>query len=260
MEPRTFRQILAVAFAIGVITGLFGGLVGLGGGALMVPLLAGWARLTRHEAHATSLAGVVVAGMSGAFTYARAGAVDWTGALLLGGIAIVATYAAAHYSALVRAARLRSLFGVFLLIAAVMLVVKDHILTLNAPVGDLRIVFLLGCGVFIGVTSGLLGVGGGALMVPLLVIALNMPQHLAQGTSLAAMVPAALSGTVAHARNRTVRFDVIVGLVPGLAAGTVLGSRLALVLPGGTLRIFLAVVLLLIGMHHLRRERAAPAP
>ena len=249
------RRLVGIGFVIGLITGVFGGLVGLGGGVLMIPLLTGWGKLTQHDAHATSLAAIIAAGVSGSVTYARAGALDWSAAILLGSVATIATYGAAHSSRRIHAMRLRRMFGVFLFLAAVLLVLKDELLTLRAPVGALEISLLLASGLLVGVTSGLLGVGGGALMVPLMVITMDMAQHVAQGTSLAAMVPAAVSGTAAHVRNRKVRFGVLLGLVPGISFGTWGGGTLALELPTSTLRLTLALVLALMSVHHLR-ERA----
>ena len=248
------RRTPVIAFLIGVTAGVFGGLVGLGGGVVMVPLLTAWARLTQHEAHATSLAGVVATGIAGAFTYASEGAVDWRSALLLAAVSVFATYIAAHRSQDVPADRLRRFFGWFLIVAACLLVFKDEMLSLRAPQGAWSLVFLLVTGLFVGVASGLLGVGGGALMVPLLVIGLGMAQHIAQGTSLAAMVPAGAAGTVAHVRNRSVRFDAVLGLVPGITAGTWVGGRLALGLPGSTLRLVFALVLVMLGARYLKRS------
>lgn len=250
-EEIGWQRCATLALLIGILAGVFGGLVGLGGGVVMVPLLTSWTKLTQHEAHATSLAGVVATGVAGALTYAQDDAVAWTTALLLATVSVAATYAAAHYSHRIPALRLRAIFGAFLIVAAFLLVFKDELLALHAPQGAWTVVFLLATGLLVGVAAGLLGVGGGSLMVPLLVIGLGMAQHLAQGTSLAAMVPAGASGTVAHVRNRAVRFDAVLGLVPGIAAGSWLGGSFALALPGGALRAVFAVVLILLGIHYL---------
>jgi uncharacterized membrane protein YfcA len=249
----TTRRLAVVAFTIGLCAGVFGGLVGLGGGAVMVPLLTGWARLSQHEAHATSLSGVVATGVAGALTYAQSGAVEWHSALLLAVVSVVATYAAAHYSHDIPAASLRRYFGVFLIVSAVLLVFKDQMLALHLPAGAWSIVFLLVTGLFVGAAAGLLGVGGGALMVPLLVIGLGMTQHIAQGTSLAAMVPAGASGTVAHLRKGAVRFDAMLPLVPGIAFGSWVGGRFALAMPGALLRVVFGVVLVLLGARYLKK-------
>lgn len=262
-ERPAFRRVALTSFFIGITAGVFGGLVGVGGGVVMVPLLTAVARLSQHEAHAASLAGIVVTGLGGALTYWAGGAVNLNVALVLASVAVVATYAAARYATRIPALRLRAFFGGFLVFAAVLLLLKDELLGLRAPQGSWTTVFLIGMGVLVGVTSGVLGVGGGALMVPLLVIGLGMTQHIAQGTSLAAMVPSGVSGTIAHMRTGSLRTDAVCGLVPGIALGSWTGGSLALGMASDTLQIIFSVVLVLLGFEYIRgyhRARRMPRP
>jgi len=251
-ERDAFRRVALTSFFIGIAAGVFGGLVGVGGGVVMVPLLTAVAGLSQHEAHAASLAGVVVTGLGGALTYWAGGAVSLNVALVLASVAVLATYAAAHYASRIPALRLRAFFGGFLIFAAVLLLLKDELLSLRAPQGSWSTAFLIVTGMLVGVTSGLLGIGGGALMVPLLVIGLGMTQHLAQGTSLAAMVPSGISGTIAHMRTGSLRADAVLGLVPGIALGSWTGGRLALGMASGTLQMVFSVVLVLLGIEYIR--------
>lgn len=259
-ETVDHRRVALTSFFIGIAAGMFGGLLGVGGGVIMVPLLTGVAGLTQHEAHAASLAGVVVTGLGGAFTYAADNAVDLRVAVVLASVAVLATFAAASYASRVPAMRLRAVFGGFLIFAAALLIAKDELLGLRAPQGSLSTVFLVGTGLLVGVASGLLGIGGGALMVPLLVIGLSMTQHVAQGTSLAAMIPSGVSGTVAHMRTGALRRDAVLGLAPGILFGSWAGGRLALGMASGTLQLVFAVALTLLGIQYLlglRRARRA---
>lgn len=68
---------------IGLLAGVFGGLVGLGGGIVAVPLMSAFLKLSQHKAVATSLVMVVFTGLVGALTYATHGTVDWLAALLI---------------------------------------------------------------------------------------------------------------------------------------------------------------------------------
>lgn len=256
-DREAFRRVALTSFFIGIAAGVFGGLVGVGGGVIMVPLLTAVARLSQHEAHAASLAGVVATGLGGAITYARGGAVDLHVALILASVAVIATYAAARYSARIPALRLRAYFGAFLIFAAFLLLAKDELLMLRASQGAWSIGFLVATGMFVGVSSGLLGIGGGALMVPLLAIGLGMGQHVAQGTSLAAMVPSGASGTIAHARNRNLRGDAVLGLVPGIILGSWAGGHIALSMSSGNLRAVFSIVLVLLGIQYLNQVRRA---
>jgi len=112
--------------------------------------------------------------------------------------------------------------------------------------GRLWTIFGLACGV--GVVSGLFGVGGGVLLVPLLVLLFRFEQHTAQGTSLVALVPP--TGVLAflqyyHARHVDVRVGWL--LMPGVFLGGVLGGKLAQELTPRRMRRVFAAFLFLLG-------------
>lgn len=98
-------------------------------------------------------------------------------------------------------------------------------------------------GVVTGILSGLMGVGGGLLMVPVLVLVARFDQHAAQGTSLLAIIPTALAATYRHHRNRFVRFADALFLTVGGIAGAFVGSVGALNLEGSVLRRVFALAL-----------------
>lgn len=104
-----------------------------------------------------------------------------------------------------------------------------------------------------GVVAGLLGVGGGVLFVPGLVIFLGLSQHQAEATSLLAIVPVAIVGTIRQDRYGNVqRLDaLLIGLLS--AAGAVGGVALANVLSGQTLRIAFAVLMLIVAAELTRK-------
>jgi hypothetical protein len=124
------------------------------------------------------------------------------------------------------------------------------------------IVLALACagfGVFVGVGSGLLGVGGGIFMVPFLVYAAGLDQHSAAATSLLVILPTAISGALSlHQRGmRTLGPGLRLGALG--AAGSALGVALALQLPEATLRVVFAAVLALVGLRLLRDAVRGPA-
>jgi uncharacterized membrane protein YfcA len=108
---------------------------------------------------------------------------------------------------------------------------------------------LSGLGLAVGFLSGLLGIGGGVIMVPGLVLLLKMTQQNAQAISLAVMVPVALWGSFRYFSSPSLTFDFrVVALLVILAlVGTSLGTALALYLSPGTLRKVFAVALILMG-------------
>lgn len=99
-------------------------------------------------------------------------------------------------------------------------------------------------GLFVGVASGILGVGGGILLVPMMTIGFGLPQHLAQGTSLAAIIPTSVVGAVTHDRRGNVLRRAALYMAVGGVAGAALGALVALRLPREVLARAFALVLL----------------
>jgi uncharacterized membrane protein YfcA len=108
-------------------------------------------------------------------------------------------------------------------------------------------IFATACAV--GVFSGLFGIGGGVMLVPLLVLLLHFTQHRAQGTSLVALVPpTGLLAFIAYYRAHQV--DITTGLliVPGVFLGGIIGGRLAMRLSAARMRRFFAIILFVLGI------------
>ncbi len=100
----------------------------------------------------------------------------------------------------------------------------------------------------IGAVGGLLGVGGGILFVPLLVLVFGFEQHRAQGTTLIAMVPpTGLLAFINYARAGQVDWRVGLLLMPGVFLGGVAGARLALRLAPQRMRVLFAALVFLLG-------------
>jgi uncharacterized protein len=118
---------------------------------------------------------------------------------------------------------------------------------------------LVAVGVTAGVLAGLLGVGGGLLLVPFLVLAVGMSQHEAEATSLLVILPTAIAATVALRRRHV--GDLPVGLSLGAvgALGGAAGALLALSLPADVLRLTFAVLVALVGIRLVRDARAEAA-
>jgi len=111
-----------------------------------------------------------------------------------------------------------------------------------------------------GFAAGLLGVGGGVIYVPAIVLLLDRPQHLAQGVSLGAIIAAALVGGMTHLRRRNVDVATAAGVAPVAVLAGFGGAMLASVLDAELLRRIFAVIVLYFGVSMivgvLRGERA----
>ena len=116
------------------------------------------------------------------------------------------------------------------------------------------LLFLL-VGVFAGLTSGLLGVGGGIVVVPAFALIFSLIKfpnavimHLAAGSSLATMILTTGSAMMAHHRRHAVLWSVWRRLVPGIIVGTLLGSHIAAMLDTRLLEICFAIFLLIVAV------------
>jgi uncharacterized membrane protein YfcA len=98
-------------------------------------------------------------------------------------------------------------------------------------------------GLAAGLLSGTFGVGGGILFVPIMTTGYGFAQALAQGTSLAAIIPTAVVGGVTHTRQGNVLREAAIWMGVGGVAGAVLGAIVAVHIPGGILARFFALFL-----------------
>lgn len=107
---------------------------------------------------------------------------------------------------------------------------------------------LIVLGLFAGAMAAALGLGGGVIFVPSLVVLFSFDQHIAQGTSLAVIFPTAIVATVAHARMGNVRWRLSIPIGIAGIAGAVLGARVALQLDADLLRRLFGIFLILLAV------------
>jgi uncharacterized membrane protein YfcA len=245
----------------GFVAGIAGGLFGVGGGIVLIPILTGAFRLTQHEAHGTSLAVIGATALASIVVYGLHSNVAWGTAAL---VAVASLFTARYGARLAKRTSARGLarvFAVFLVLVALRLLWK-------APAGGAAILppGLLGAGVnlalgsAVGVLSGFMGVGGGILAVPAFTLLLGMTQQAAQGTSLAVILVAAPAGAIEHARHGNVVGRLVPWLAVGAACGGPLASLLAQRVPHEALTRAFAAFLLLNAVHIWLRATRVGSP
>jgi uncharacterized membrane protein YfcA len=242
-----------LGFIIGLSGGLFGGLVGIGGGVIMIPLMTRLAKLSQIQAHGTSLVAIVFTGLIGAGTYFLHGSVDWFAALLLSLTAVLTARYGALYAHSLPEKKLKKAFGVFLITVSLILLAKNAILGIvHRPSWWVQGAAYLFNGAVAGFIAGMMGVGGGGIMIPLMVLLAGLDQHAAQGTSLLVMCPAGLMGALTHYKLGNVGTRIVWGLATGAMVGVFLGGTAANLLSGSTLTIIFCGFGLWMGARYVR--------
>jgi uncharacterized membrane protein YfcA len=216
----------------------------VGGGIVLVPLLVFTLHFAQKRAQAASLAAIVVTALAGSVNYLLAGEVAILPAvfIVVGGVA--GTHVGAWVLAHISDDAVRVVFAAFTLAVAVRLAWgATPVQGSAAELSVLSAAGFVGAGVAMGAVSALIGVGGGIVLVPLLVMVWGFEPHLAQGTSLLVMAPIAASGALrsAKAGHREWRTGLLIGA--GGAVSAPVGAWLALSFPPATLqRVFAALL------------------
>ena len=205
-------QLLLVGIAAGLLSGLFG----VGGGTIIVPALVIWLGMQQRISAGTSVAAILPTAIVGATSYAIAGNVDWIAAACLAIGIIGGAQVGSHLLSRLPVSALQWGFLGFLVIVivALWLVVpqREDVIHIDVLSGIMLVV----TGFFTGIISGLVGVGGGVVVVPVLIFFFGASDLIAKGTSLLMMIPGSLSGTFGNLRRGNI--DLRVALYVGLSA------------------------------------------
>ena len=199
---------------VGLAAGFLSGLFGVGGGILIVPALVLVLGMTQRLAHGTSLAAVLPIAISGVVGFAMEDSIDWpvAAALIIGAMAgaVIGT----HALQILSPTALARVFAVVLLLSAARLVLDDSDGSGRGALTVLAFAGLVLIGLLSGTLAGLLGVGGGVVMVPAMILLFGVPAAIAKGTSLAVIVPTSIVATQRNLRNGNadIRSAAAVGL------------------------------------------------
>jgi uncharacterized membrane protein YfcA len=256
---------IAAAAGLGLLIGLVMGGLGGGGGVLVVPALVYLLGQSAQDATTGSVVIVGVAAVGGVLTRVRGG-IDWRTGLSFGALGIPAAYLGARLNQHVAQPVVLLSFATLTLLTATGLLLDTRRRTAaeeccSTPTGDraggapLRTLpprlhtaaKVAGCGLTVGFLTGFLGVGGGFLVVPALVIVVRMPMRLAVGTSLMIIVLNSASSFVSRLGAVSLDWRVIVPFTVGAVVSCVAAKSLAHRLSGTTLTRAFAILLVAVG-------------
>ncbi|MBL9147123.1 MAG: sulfite exporter TauE/SafE family protein [Phycisphaerae bacterium] len=254
---------LALTVAIGFVGGVAGGLLGIGGSIVMIPLLGLAFGPNQQLYQATCMIVNVVVAAGAVHRHAKAGSVRrecviWM--LPLAGIFVIVGVLLGNR---IPSRQLQIAFGIFLLYTATAELVRslrrvpDH----DAPAAPVRIRRVAPIGAATGFLAGLLGIGGGTIAVPLLRTLARLPLRQAIGTSSAVMIAASAIGAIAKNASLpaltapdgsplriSTSLTLAAALAPASLLGAVVGSRLTYRLPLGVVRLAFAVLIAIAGL------------
>ncbi len=240
---------MAIFVVAGFSAGFTSGLVGMGGGILLVPVLAYLAGMPFKDATGTaSLHGLAVGSMAFA-VHGRHGAVDARVGITAGVSSLVGALAGAAISGVVDPTGVKIVYSAAVLLALALMVVQAEAPPAHqarpVPFAPARAV---AAGGLTGVVSGIVGAGGAFMLVPLFRWSLRMPIHRAIGTTMLVAIFTTVSATSGKALLGQVPWVEAAIVVAGSALGTRSGARLTHRIPARPLRwllVGLLVVLLL---------------
>ena len=248
---------LALAALIGVSLGLLGG----GGSILTVPVFVYVLGFGARTAVAASLPVVGVASLVGALGHRRMGNVDLRVAAAFGVVAMIGSYAGARLAAYVSGAVQLALLAVVMLAAALSMLRRQApergALPGATAAGSARWGLLGLVALGVGVLTGLVGIGGGFLIVPALVLLARVPMKQAVGTSLAVIAMNSASAFAGYAGRVELPWGQMAWFTAVAVAGILAGTRLVRFVSPEALRRGFALFLLAVGGFLLYQNRGA---
>jgi uncharacterized membrane protein YfcA len=209
----------------GLISGLLAGLLGIGGGTVLVPILVSL-NYTPLQAVATSSLAIVLTSISGSIQNWRMGYLDFRRVLPIGISALVTAQFGVFLASQLPPDLLLMTFGLLLIVNIFLVRLRKNLEQKEVTKSTVKINPVLsrfGTGASAGLLAGLFGIGGGVIMVPLQMLLLGEKIKVAIQTSLGVIVITAIAATLGHALKGNVLFGV--GLILGM--GGLIGAQIS---------------------------------
>ncbi|MFN0123783.1 MAG: sulfite exporter TauE/SafE family protein [Blastocatellia bacterium] len=243
------------ALALSGLIGLSLGLLGGGGSILALPVLVYVAGVDTRIAVVMSLAIVGATSLAGSLTHWRAGRVNTPVALIFGAAGFCGAIPGSWLTHMVSGGVLLLLFAMLMLLVGALMLFRRQA-TEPDPGGHVRmhLPLPLAAGFGVGMLTGFLGVGGGFLIVPALVLLTNLPMGQAVGTSLLVIAINSASGLIGHLGQSHLPVALTLGFTCMAIAGALAGARAAGHMPQAMLRRGFALFVIAVGLWLLARN------
>lgn len=261
---------------IGVCSGIIGALVGLGGGAILVPAtlyigttLGMIPDLTPQKVVGLSVIMMIATGLASTLSYMKSKLVDYKSGLIFFIGSTPGTILGAYINKGIDLPSFNLYFGILLIILAIILLIRDYLKPIDWFVNrgmkqtfsDLKddkeyvygypIWFAILLTFLIGMASGLFGIGGGSMIVPAMIILFAFPPHVAVATSMFMVFLSSIINSASHIYLGHVPWLYTLPVVPGAYIGAKLGAAVNKKINSNTLVFALRIILLLLGIRSI---------
>jgi uncharacterized membrane protein YfcA len=248
----------------GFLIGIIASMTGVGGGIFIVPILTFFYTFVVNSATGTSLTSIIFTAIASTLNYAKQKRIYLkTGATLIITTAPGA-YLGAWLATIMEERMLGLVFGAFLILVAIRMIISALRTKAQKQVQSVRtdtellhsgktIIIGAGLSFFGGVASGLLGIGGGTLVVPILIVAMGIPIHYATATSMFTMIFTSISGVARYAQSDLINFPVALLLAAGTVMGAQVGAYTSKKISGRNLGLIFGIMLVVAGANMIQK-------
>ncbi len=228
---------------LGFAAGLLGSIIGLGGGIIIVPVLTFFG-FSPALAASNSIFAVFSNAIASSISYAKQRRIEYSIGLKLGLLSIPGTVVGALISSEITPSIFKILFALILISASIYVFSKRKIEQKNYNLSKQIMILAIGVSFFAGIISGLFGVGGGIIFVPLMVVAMGLSMKNAAPTSQFILLFASGSALVTHTLLGHPDFYQALLLAIGAFVGGLVGARLSLEIKENSLKILISIVMI----------------
>ncbi len=228
---------------LGFAAGLLGSIIGLGGGIIIVPVLTFFG-FSPALAASNSIFAVFSNAIASSISYAKQRRIEYSIGLKLGLLSIPGTIVGAYVSSEITPSIFKILFALILISASVYIFSKRKIEPKNYNLSKQIMILAIGASFFAGIISGLFGVGGGIIFVPLMVVVMGLSMKNAAPTSQFILLFASGSALVTHTLLGHPDFYQALLLSVGAFVGGLVGARLSLEIKENSLKILISIVMI----------------
>lgn len=238
-------QVLTLLF-IGAAGGFLSGLLGIGGGVILIPLLIYVGHVSIKVATSVSVVAIIFASSSSVLAHYRRGNVHVPTGVWMGVASVCSALGGALLSGIFSDCFLYYLYMGVVAGATIMLLFPRPEDRANPPEFHLRRLSTVFTGLVQGFLTGVLGIGGGFIVIPLMIHLADMPTHKALGTSLLIVLFSAMAGFVGKLAIGHFELSIIIWVVLGIVPAAQFGAWASQKSSPRLLRLFLVILLVLI--------------